>query len=86
MAVITCTSTVYDPGAEPGDDGRQCGAPATQRVTITGADRAKGLRPSSTPTPWNLDKAPRCDRCARVDRGISSRLFDGATFDSEPIA
>lgn len=85
--MITCSSIVYSGDAEPGDNGAECGAPATQRVTVTGADRAKGVRSSSTPTPWNLDRAPRCDRCAKLDRGIVTRLFPpSATFDSEPIA
>lgn len=83
--MITCTSIVFGPDSEPGDGGAECGAAATQRVTVTGADRAKGLRPGSTPTPWNLDRAPRCDRCAKLDRGIVTRIYEGATFDAEPI-
>lgn len=94
MAVITCTADRFDiddsggkyDGLDAGE-ARICGDPATQRVTITGADRAKGLRPTSTPTPWNLDRAPRCDRCAKIDRGIVTQLFPpSATFDTEPLA
>lgn len=82
--MITCTSTRFD-RPDDGEDGRECGEPATQRVTIRGADRAIGLRPNSTPTPWNLEREPRCDRCARVDQGIASRLFSGASFDADTI-
>lgn len=81
----TCTATRFDRQAD-GDDGAECGAPATVRVTVTGADRGKDQRPSSDSTPWNLDRAPRCDRCARMDRGIVTRFYPStATFDSEPI-
>lgn len=91
--MIACTADRFDiddsggkyDGLDAGE-ARKCGEQATVRVTVTGADRAIGLRPESTPTPWNLDRAPRCDRCARIDRGIVTRLFpSSATFDAEPI-
>lgn len=81
--MITCTASRFD--RDDDDTGKECGEPATVHVTITGADRAKGLRPESIATPWNLDKAPRCDRCANMDRRIVAKMFPGASFDAEPI-
>lgn len=84
--MITCTATRY-PELEADAPGQTCGAPAFVRVTVTGADVSNVKHATDQyPTPWNLDAAPRCDTCARIDRRIVERFYPGASFDAEPIA
>ncbi len=74
----TCT-------ALPFDDVNPCGKPATVRLTITGADVPRGIRPGGIPTHYNLDAVDRCALCAAIDDRIAWKYYDGATVTLEPI-